>query len=93
MQSAHGDKTFGWATRAQLMAVVVRPGGPGTEPSYPLIDPALIGNGKGNQTNLVVALANSTGVDFNGQMPLNGPYAAKADIQTIIDWINAGAPA
>ena len=93
MQAAHGDPTFGWATLAQLKGVVVRPNGPGTEPSYPLIDPSLVGNGKGAQTNLVIALANSTGVDFNGQMPLNGPYAAKADIQTIIDWINAGMPA
>ncbi|MBW8780481.1 MAG: hypothetical protein JF599_01135 [Verrucomicrobia bacterium] len=93
MQAAHGDPTFGWVTLAQLKGVVVRPNGPGTEPSYPLIDPSLVGNGKGAQTNLVIALANSTGVDFNGQMPLNGPYAAKADIQTIIDWINAGMPA
>jgi hypothetical protein len=93
MQEAHGDTAFGWATLDQLKAVVVRPNGPGTDPAYPLIDPNLVGNGQGSKTNLVVALANATGVDFNGQMPLNGPYAAAADIQTIITWIDAGMPA
>jgi len=93
MQAAHGDQNFGWATLAQLKAVVVRPNGPGTDPAYPLIDPALVGNGQGAKTNLVIALANSTGVDFNGRMPLNGPYTAAADIRTIIAWIDAGIPA
>lgn len=93
MQAAHGDPNFGWATLDQLKAVVVRPNGPGTDPAYPLIDPSLVGNGQGAKTNLVIALANSTGVDFNGRMPLNGPYAAVADIQTIITWIDAGMPA
>lgn len=93
MQAAHGGPTFVWATLAQLKAVVVRPNGPGTDPAYPLIDPALVGNGQGAKTNLVIALANSTGVDFNGRMPLNGPYAAAADIKTIITWIDAGMPA
>jgi hypothetical protein len=93
MQEAHGDPAFGWATLEQLKAVVVRPNGPGTDPAYPLIDPKFVGNGQGAKTNLVIALANATGVDFNGRMPLNGPYAAAADIKTIIAWIDAGTPA
>jgi hypothetical protein len=93
MKDAHGDPSFGWATLDQLKSVVVRPNGQGSDPAYRLIDPSLVGNGQGAKTNLVVALSSATGVDFNGKMPLGGPYAAAADIRTIIAWIDAGMPA
>ena len=60
-----------------------------------LIDMSLIEKGQGDKTNLIIALANATGVDFNGQMPRNPPasrYATAAEIQTIVDWLNAGLP-
>jgi len=65
--------------------------------TFPLIDPSLIGNGQGANTNLVKALRDADGVDGNGQMPFggngDGQLATPLQIETIIRWIDAGCPA
>lgn len=94
MRDVHNDPTFGWDTIDQLKNTVVKPMGDFGD-AYPLIDMALVAKGQGDKTNLVVALASPTGVDFNGQMPRNPParrYASAAEIQTIVGWLNAGLP-
>ena len=94
LQSKHGA-TFQWRTRQQLLDAIVdlRNGGP----TFPLIDASLIGNGKGNQANLVKALRDDNGVAGNGKMPDggngDGQFATPLQIQTIIQWIDAGCPA
>ena len=82
----HGD-TFDWSTRDNLLMAVVQPGG---LDEYRLIDPELARQGRGSETNLVIALVR--GVSDFSRMPLDGPYASDQDIQTIIEWINIGMP-
>ncbi|MHA3771515.1 hypothetical protein ACXR0O_08260 [Verrucomicrobiota bacterium sgz303538] len=92
MKSVHHAPNFGWDTVEQLQSVVVSPNG-AAGPHYPLIDPELVRNKQGDQTNLVMAL--QSGVDIYPQMPLVPParrHATDAEIQTIIDWLNAGMP-
>ena len=94
IRDVHDDANFGWDTLDQLKNTVVKPMGD-AGPAYPLIDMALVNAGKGAQTNLVIALSNPTGVDYNGQMPRNPPagrYATAAEINTIVTWLNAGMP-
>ncbi|HEY0512213.1 MAG TPA: hypothetical protein VGH73_09930 [Thermoanaerobaculia bacterium] len=47
--SVHGDDSFGWNTRQQLASSDAF--------GNVLIDPSLVGNGKGNETNLAVPCA------------------------------------
>ena len=86
----HGG-TFGWATREQLADAVVDVG---TGTTYRLIDPSLVGNGRGVETFLIQAL--TTGVDGNPKMPYlgndEGLYASQEQLDTIIRWIDAGLP-
>ena len=91
MKAVHSAPNFGWDTLDQLKSVVVRPDGD-EGPAYPLIDMALVRQGRGADTNLVKALANRTGVDSYGRMPYGGPYVTPDEIQRIIDWLNAGLP-
>ncbi len=94
LRDVHGDSAFGWDTLAQLKNVVVRPEGPSGK-AYPLIDMALVQQKRGQDTNLVKALNDGTGVDFYGRMPLLPPakrYATPEEIQQIIDWLNSGMP-
>ena len=94
MQSVHNAPTFGWDTVEQLKGVVIRPDGQFGK-AYPLIDMDLVRQGRGAETNLVQALANPGGVDSYGRMPYGGPpdrYATPAEIQQIVDWLNAGLP-
>ena len=86
LKEVHGE-TFGWSTSEELVNAVVEPGG---SRSYRLIDPELVKQGRGADTNLIVALTRGAG-GFS-RMPLDGPYASEAELQTIIDWINAGCP-
>ncbi len=79
--SAHGP-TFSWATKEKLLAAV----GHGKR----LIQADMIGNGKGDQTNLVIDIRK--GFPASGRMPLGGPYIDDASIKEIEDWINAGCP-
>jgi hypothetical protein len=94
LQSIHGA-TFRWAARQQLLDAIVDLGDGGT--TFPLIDPSLVGNGQGANTNLVIALRDAAGVDGNGQMPFggngDGQMATPLQIETIIRWIDAGCPA
>jgi len=80
--SVHGDDSFGWNTKEQL----AKSDGFGNV----LIDPMLVGNGKGNQTNLVIALR--TGVPGFPRMPLGGPFLPDDQIDYIAQWIDEGIP-
>ncbi len=90
LQNVHGP-TFGWGTKEELANVVVDVGRPKT---YRLIDPSLVGNGKGAETYLIQAL--TKGVDGMPRMPFQGndegQYATPYQISTIIAWIDAGMP-
>jgi hypothetical protein len=80
--SGHGS-TFSWATKAALLAAV----GHGKR----LIQPEVIGNGKGSQANLVLDLR--TGISGPAtRMPQGGPFIPDSQIQEIEDWINARCP-
>jgi hypothetical protein len=80
--SGHGN-SFSWATKVALLAAV----GHGKR----LIQPEVIGNGKGNQANLIVDLR--TGINGPAsRMPHRGPFIPDAQIQEIEDWVNAGCP-
>ena len=81
--SVHGG-SFGWETRDELL----NSSGFG----FALIDASMIGNNKGHQTNLVIALRDPNGVSFLGQMPQGGPFLEPSEIEKIVEWINDGAP-
>ena len=96
LQEVHNCPDFGWDTVEQLKNVVIDPY-PGVGETYPFIDMDLIKQGRGAETNLVVALRSPTGVDSMGRMPYSPPqegrrYATETEIQTIIAWLNAGLP-
>jgi hypothetical protein len=78
----HVSQDFGWADKQQLLDSVAH--------GLPLIAAGLIGNGRGNETNLVVALSNPDGVMGLGQMPLGGPFLSRKEIDAIIQWIDEG---
>ena len=80
--SGHGH-TFSWATKAALLAAV----GHGVQ----LIQPEVIGTGKGSQANLIIDLRTGRKGPAS-RMPERGPYISDAQIQEIEDWINAGCP-
>ncbi|SRR5713226_655320 len=77
---------FGWSTKSALQNA--------TAFNLRLIDPALVGNGHGSQTNLVVALQIGVkdGPRQYPRMPRGGPYLSDDDIQKIVVWIDAGMP-
>jgi len=92
LQEVHGDASFGWETSAQLRDAVVKPTGPAGE-TYQLIDIELVKKGEGANTNLIKALRDANGVEFNGQMPFQPPpgrHATAQEIQLIVDWLNGG---
>ena len=86
LEDIHGSG-FGWKTKQQLQAVVVRPGG---SREFRLIDPDLARQGRGRETNLIVAL--ERGVGGFSRMPKDGPYATPAQIDRLVAWINGGMP-
>ena len=58
-----------------------------------LIQPEVIGNGRGREANLVVVLRSGIPAPRPvRQMPNGGPFLAAPLIQEIEDWINAGCP-
>ena len=79
--SGHGA-TFKWSTKQELLDAVGH--------TKRLIDPTMIGNGKGAQTALVIDLR--TGIPRAGRMPKGGPFLSDPEIQEIEDWINDGCP-
>jgi hypothetical protein len=80
--SGHGP-SFAWDTKTNLLAAV----GHGKR----LIQPEMIGNGQGKNTNLVVDLR--TGISSPAlRMPKDGPFVPDSQVQEIVDWIDAGCP-
>jgi hypothetical protein len=57
-----------------------------------LIDPNLAGKGKAKETNLYIALSTGWPDDGIPRMPRDGPYIADADLNKIVEWIDAGMP-
>ena len=83
--SDHGDPGHGemaWKNKKQLLSAWGH--------NRQLIQPEVIGNGHGEDANLVIDLRKGFGA--NKRMPLGGPFVTDADIQLIVDWINAGCP-
>jgi hypothetical protein len=74
--------SFGWTTRAELLSAEAF--------GQHLIAPEFIGNGRGRETALVVAL--TTGVPGFPRMPLDGPFLTDDEIAMITAWIDVGAP-
>ena len=61
--------------------------------TYPLLDVTKIGQkGEGVKMNLIVALANPSGVNNFGEMPDQGPFMDPANIKIISEWIDSGCP-
>jgi hypothetical protein len=83
----HGD-AFGWATKEMLANAVAQPFGSG--PTFRLIDPSMVGNGRAKETNIYVAL--TVGIDGFERMPFGGPYATPEQIALIVEWIDDGMP-
>jgi hypothetical protein len=79
----HGA-SFGWDTKDKLATA--------TAQGFRLIDPSMVGNGQGAQTNLVIALRDEDGVEGFGQMPNGGPFLPTDQIDQIVRWIDAGMP-
>jgi anaerobic selenocysteine-containing dehydrogenase len=77
----HGNP-FGWATKAELLASAAF--------GRKLIEENQIGNGNGAETELIAAL--KTGSAPFSRMPSGGPFVSDAEIQEIVDWIDAGCP-
>ncbi len=85
----HGDASFKWTALADLKAAEVVKGGK----TYPLLDLTKIGQkGEGAKMNLIVALANPSGVNNFGEMPDQGPFMDPTKIAIIADWIDGGCP-
>ena len=80
--SIHGE-IFGWNTAtelAQSKAFGLR-----------LIEPSLVGNGRGFETNLVKVLREGI-PQVAPQMPKGGPELPKLEIAEIAHWIDSGMP-
>ena len=77
----HGS-AFKWNTKQNLLNA--------TALGRRLIDPAMIGNGRGHETNLVVALLR--GVQNFNRMPSGGPFLPISEIAEITHWIDMGTP-
>jgi hypothetical protein len=98
LKRRHGV-TFSWSSKEELLAAVVQlddeqctPG----EDCFRLIDPNLVQERRGADTNLVKALRDEGGVNGNTQMPPGGnadrQQATALMIDTIVRWIDAGCP-
>jgi hypothetical protein len=79
--TGHGPG-FSWQTKQDLLNAVGH--------GFRLIQPEMINNNKGDQTNLVIDLR--TGIGGVNRMPKGGPFISPTQIQVIVDWINAGCP-
>lgn len=77
-----GHPPMRWTTAAELRAAWGK--------NVQLIQPGVVGNGHGAEANLIVDL--KTGLNGKPRMPIGGPYVADAEIQEIVDWIDAGCP-
>jgi hypothetical protein len=87
MKITHGGDAFSWDTPQDLRdAVAVIFGA-----NYRLIDPALVGNGRADETYLMQVLMGPLEDQDIPRMPFRGPYATADQIKIIRDWINDGA--
>lgn len=78
----HGP-SFSWATKEDLLAAVGH--------TFRLIQPEVIGNGLGEEANLVVDLRR--GINSPAmRMPRGGPFVPDDQIDKIVEWINEGCP-
>jgi len=77
-----GHPPMSWNTAAELRAAWGK--------NVQLIQPEVVGNGQGNAANLVIDLR--SGLPGRPRMPFGGPFASDADIQEIVNWIDAGCP-
>jgi len=77
--AGHGA-SFSWKSKADLLAAEGH--------RNRLIQPEVIGNGKGHTANLVVVLR--TGLPL--RMPKGAPYVFEGEVQEIENWINANCP-
>jgi hypothetical protein len=84
LPEAHDSPNFSFTTRQQLLDAEAF--------GFRLIDPAFVGNGRGIETNLVIALKNPDGVDGFGQMPRGGPFLSQDRIDIVTQWIDEGVP-
>ena len=75
-----GHPPMTWTSAAELRAAWGK--------NVPLIQPEVIGNGRGAEANLIIDL--KKGLNGKPRMPIGGPFLADAEIQEIIDWIDAG---
>jgi hypothetical protein len=81
MEAVH-QSPMSWNTKNELLE---------SEPyGLKLIEPEKIGNGKGEETNLVKILKRNIG--GYRRMPSRGPFVPEAEIEEIVNWINAGLP-
>jgi hypothetical protein len=78
--SPHDTTSFSFGTAEELKNT--------TALGLKLIQPEVIGQNKGDQANLVIAL--TTGVAGNPRMPFGGPFRTPGEVQVIVDWINGG---
>lgn len=77
-----GHPAMSWASAAELRAAWGK--------NVALIQPEIVGNRRGSEANLVIDL--KTGLNGKPRMPDGGPYLTDAEIQEIVDWIDAGCP-
>lgn len=75
-------RDFGWTSKAQLLASQAF--------GRRLIQPELIGVGRGREANIVVALR--TGIPGFQRMPIGGPFLTDSEIDEIATWVDEGAP-
>lgn len=81
----HGPN-FRWNTRDELVNAAVELG----DLRIPFIDPEMIGNGRAEETQLIIHLRRDG--DMFVRMPSGGPYLPDAQIDEIARWIDAGCP-
>ena len=77
--AVHGD-TFKWNTKQELLKAFAF--------GHQLIQPEVIGNGRGAEANLIIDLRKG----MPQRMPRGGPFLDDAAIQRIQDWIDLGCP-
>jgi hypothetical protein len=87
MKVTHGGNLFSWDTAEELRNAVAEIFGT----TYRLIDPALVGNGRADETFLVQVLMGPLEEEDIPRMPFHGPFATADQINVIRDWINNGA--
>lgn len=75
-----GQPPMTWTNAAELRAAWGK--------NVQLIQPEVVGNGRGADANIIIDL--KKGLNGKPRMPIGGPYLTDAEIQEIVDWIDAG---